>query len=156
MFLSESFLNPNLLIRENGMGPHSYFSYWQCSTSDINPIRITGWGLKCTYNYMIPFLVCFGSLEMRELPIDFLNLQQYILPFLTVRLEDLENISFHFVPSKRNGTYNTQTYGLLEFADSLGSDTELIWSRLQALTSSADLEVQLVQLNHCDGVYSNY
>ena len=22
--------------------------------------------------------------------------------------------------------------------------------------SSADLEVQLVQLNHCDGVYSNY
>ena len=75
---------------------------------------------------MIPFLVCFGSLEMRELPIDFLNLQQYILPFLTVRLEDLENISFHFVPSKRNGTYNTQTYGLLEFANSLGSVTELI------------------------------
>ena len=23
-------------------------------------------------------------------------------------------------------------------------------------TSSADLEVQLVQLNHCDGEYSNY
>ena len=29
-------------------------------------------------------------------------------------------------------------------------------SRKRTLLTSADLELQLVQLNHCDGVYSNY
>ena len=30
------------------------------------------------------------------------------------------------------------------------------FSKIQVFLPSADLEVQLVQLNHCDGEYSNY
>ena len=57
------------------------------------------------------------------------------------------------MPSLRNiykGAYE------IDNTEGLTGDWTRELSILNSTHSSADLEVQLVQLNHCDGVYSNY
>ena len=97
------------------------------------------------------------SIKTKWYIINVLKNDRFLLFCLSNQIYCSKNIFFNWISNLQYVKYNIVWWhrSLKKFT-AVSQENFIVRTREILLNPSADLEVQLVQLNHCNGVYNNY